>query len=727
MSLPTLLASILVASAMMAVEARGLRRAGVSGGAPPFRNVPGVQTLSGRVIVKMKTAATLRREGRSPEEAEAIRGRAREEVLKHSVKRRESRLDMYIVDTDGAEENAFIGTLMSSQAGQSGIERIEPDYLVEPTACPNDSRFQSQWHHDEAHLQSCAAWDIHTGSPEVTVAICDTGLELTHPDLMGNLKEGYNAVDKLWEGQGGNVSAEHPHGTMCAGCAVGNGNNGLGISGVGWSLSHRPMRVTNAASGGAYLSDLTHAAMTAIDVGDKVASVSYSGVASAVVRDAGTYIKSKGGLLVWAAGNDGANLDWGSRDDDDVIVVGASTSADDRASFSAYGNSVDVVAPGASVLTTTLNGGYAYASGTSFATPLTAGLVGLIWSANPSLTPNEVEQILKQGCDDLGEVGVDATFGHGRINSLKALQMATATTPAPTTTPTPAPSTTAATTAPPSPTTAAPTTTTTEAPTSTTGSSPSPSTTTTAPEPTPSPMTTTKAPPSPPPTTTTAPPPPTTTTTATPAPATTSTTMPMTTATLAQTTTLAPTTTLPPTTRTVVPTVAPPSPTTAAPTTTTTLAPTSTSSSTPSPSTTTTAPAPPSPRTTTTAPTSPPASTTTAPQSSPPPTTTTTAPPSPPTTTTTSATPIPATTTTMPGTTATLPPTTTTTPTTVDCSALGSKAACNNALVCTWSGNPQSGSCGPVGGDGTCVLKGGSCVSGDVCCSGSCKGNGTCQ
>lgn len=183
------------------------------------------------------------------------------------------------------------------------------------------------------------------------------------------------------------------------------------------------LRVSNVSSGVAASSVLRHAARTAVENGDRVASVSYSGVASASNLTAATYIKGIGGLLVWSAGNDSANLTLNNRDDDDIIVVGATDSGDNLASFSAYGPFVDLVAPGVAVTTTSnsSDSSYASVSGTSFSCPLTAGLAALIWSADPALTPDDVELRLKQGCDDLGTAGVDNTFGYGRINAYSSM------------------------------------------------------------------------------------------------------------------------------------------------------------------------------------------------------------------------------------------------------------------------------------------------------------------
>jgi hypothetical protein len=316
---------------------------------------------------------------------------------------------------DGATENEVARALMSSGL----FQYVEPNWTVYPVDCPNDSQFSTQWHHDSSHLESCAGWEIATGSPDVVVSICDTGIETTHEDLQSHRYEAYNAVDHQWENSGGAISPIHPHGTQTTGCAAANGHNGVGVAGIGWNTGHRMIRTSNASSGNSTLEILTHAMRTAAEQGDRVASVSYSGVQSATVDTAGVYMRSLGSLAVWAAGNSSQNM--GGTRDDGVIVVGATELGDALASFSNYGSFVDLVAPGASVYTTTTGNGYAHVSGTSFACPLTAGLVALIWSANDQLTPDEVEQILRGGCEDLGASGPDNTYGYGRINVRNSL------------------------------------------------------------------------------------------------------------------------------------------------------------------------------------------------------------------------------------------------------------------------------------------------------------------
>jgi subtilisin family serine protease len=137
------------------------------------------------------------------------------------------------------------------------------------------------------------------------------------------------------------------------------------------------------------------------------------------------YIKSIGGLYLYAAGNDQRDLnmfDW-----PDLTVVGATDSGENKAWFSAYGQGVDLFAPGQDILASTNGGGYAYYSGTSMATPVANGVASLIWSINPSLTPDEVQTLLYTSCVDFGAPGEDSYWGWGRVDVLNAVTAAAAT------------------------------------------------------------------------------------------------------------------------------------------------------------------------------------------------------------------------------------------------------------------------------------------------------------
>ncbi len=387
-----------------------------------FQEQPGIEEFSGRLIIRPVQFQDWLSRGSIALEAIEQRRRAQAVLSTLKVARSVRETDESIVELrPGESENGLARALMATGL----FEYAEPDWVVYPIGCPNDPLLGNQWHHNANRMQSCDGWSLHTGNSTVTVGICDTGIRKTHEDFLLHRREGYNAVDQLFESQGGNIDPVHPHGTMTTGCAAANGNNGVGIAGVGWDLSHRMLRVSNTSSGSSSLSVLQHAARTSVENGDRIASVSYSGVDNSSNLTTATYIKSIGGLLVWAAGNDGRNLTFGDRDADDIIVAGGTDQNDAKASFSAYGIFVDLTAPAVSVYTADSgsDNDYAAVSGTSFATPLTAGLAALIWSFDPSLTPDQVESLLKQGCDDLGSAGLDNTFGYGRINVFQSLSL----------------------------------------------------------------------------------------------------------------------------------------------------------------------------------------------------------------------------------------------------------------------------------------------------------------
>ena len=412
-TLGSLTLSLLAAPAFGQVPSNKADAPAVEAAPELFIEQPGVREFRGVLIARPLQLADADRLGMTLNQMNQSLDAAITALTDFEIQRYVTETDEYLITVPkGETENSVAARLLAT----GNFQYVEPDWTVYPVGCPNDAAFASQWHHQAARLNSCAAWDLQTGSPNIVVAICDTGIRLGHVDLRANRREGYNVTAARWESAGGAITDVNGHGTSCSGCAAGNGNNGIGISGIGWNLGHRTMRVTDLATGSASISNLTTAARLAADVGDKVASVSYSGVNSATVFTAGTYVRSKGAMLVWAAGNDAATMT-GNRNDD-VLVVGASDQNDLIASFSNRGSLVDFVAPGVAIYTTSNAGDTSYAavSGTSFACPITAGLCGLIWSRNPTLTPAQVESIIRGSCKDLGTAGLDDIYGYGRID-----------------------------------------------------------------------------------------------------------------------------------------------------------------------------------------------------------------------------------------------------------------------------------------------------------------------
>lgn len=316
-----------------------------------------------------------------------------------------------VIEVPAGTEEAVVAALKKD----SRFQFAELDLLVAPVdVTPNDPGFSSQWHLPK--MKTPAAWDDTTGSG-VTIAICDTGVDATHPDLKYKLVAGYNTV--LNNTSTADVNG---HGTSVAGTAAADGNNSTGVASVAYSARIMPIKISELSDGSAYSSDIAEAITWAADHGAKVANVSYAVTGQSVVQTAAKYMRTKGGLVVIAAGNSGA--DTSNSDSEWIITVSATTSSDTKASWSSYGADVDISAPGVGIYTTKNGGGYGSVSGTSFSSPATAGVVALIFAANPYLTPTEAETILLNSADDLGATGWDSTFGHGRVNAAAAVSAA---------------------------------------------------------------------------------------------------------------------------------------------------------------------------------------------------------------------------------------------------------------------------------------------------------------
>jgi hypothetical protein len=303
------------------------------------------------------------------------------------------------------------------------VEVVEPNFIAEGSYTPSDERYPSQWH--LPRISAPQGWDISTGSESVTIAIIDSGVDPNHPDLSAKLVPGYNFVENNTDTQ--DILG---HGTMVAGCAAAASDNTEGVAGVAWQNPIMPLVVLNSNSWATYY-DIARAITYSADNGVRVMNISIGGTSSSTtLQNAADYAWNLGALIFACAHNYNTSDPYYPAACNNVVAVAATTSNDSRASFSNYGEWVDISAPGSSILTTTRGGGYAYGSGTSFASPLAAGLAGLIISANPSLSNAQVVEIIELNVDDLGEPGFDPFFGWGRINVYASLIDATSSAPA---------------------------------------------------------------------------------------------------------------------------------------------------------------------------------------------------------------------------------------------------------------------------------------------------------
>lgn len=302
-----------------------------------------------------------------------------------------------------------------SHRGNGVIEYAEADSIHQVEATPNDPSYGSQWF--EPKISAPTAWDITKCQTPEIIAILDTGVDSTHPDLAANITPGWNFYDN-----NSDTSDVYGHGTAVAGTAGAIANNGRGVAGTSWGCKIMPIRIS-ALNGGGSTSAMANGLVFAADHGARAANISYRVSTNSTVKTAAQYFMNHGGVVTIAAGNE-SSLD-NNPDNPYVLTVGATDSTDTKASWSNWGTIIDLVAPGTGIYTTNRGTGYGSWSGTSFSAPITAAIGALIISANPSLTGYQVQQILKDSVDDLGTTGWDQYFGWGRINAYKAVLAAT--------------------------------------------------------------------------------------------------------------------------------------------------------------------------------------------------------------------------------------------------------------------------------------------------------------
>ncbi|MCO8273179.1 S8 family serine peptidase [Actinoplanes sp. TRM 88003] len=341
-----------------------------------------------------------------------------------------------------------------------------------------DPFLPAQW--DLARTRVDGAWPRSTGAG-VTVAVVDSGVDASHPDLAGQVLPG---ADFITGTEGVSVDP-HGHGTHVAGTIAALTGNGTGVAGMAPHARILPVRVLGA-NGSGYMSDVANGITWAVDHGADVVNMSISSSWQvAAVSNAISYARDKGVVVVAAAGNSRAA---GSpvlfpAADEGVIAVAATNPDDSVAGYSNRGGYVDVAAPGTGILSTYPGDRYIRMNGTSMAAPHVAAVAALLKGGDRALTPERIETALTSSAADLGAPGRDDDFGAGLLDAAAAL--ATLTPPAPATTaPTTAPATapiTVPATTPPTTIPATPSPTVTE-----TTPAPAPTTEVPAPAPTPS-------------------------------------------------------------------------------------------------------------------------------------------------------------------------------------------------------------------------------------------------
>ena len=390
----------------------------------------------------------------------------------HSVFMRNSNIDSAKIETI-----RIIKTLRR----RPDIKYAEPNYIIQPLLTPNDGGYPLQWHYPLINLPQ--AWDITTGSNSVIVAVIDSGVILSHPDLQGQLVPGYDFVSdpsNALDGDGIDDNPDDPgnallpgtsifHGTHVAGTIGAASNNTTGVAGVNWAVSIMPLRGLGALSGSSYdvMQAVRYAAGLPNDSGTTpvqradIINLSLGGLAfSLAEQELFAQVRALGVIVVAAAGNSANSTPFYPASYAGVVSVSAVDINKNRAPYSNFGTTVDVAAPGGDgtqdingdgypdgVLSTAgddSSGGiqtnFSFYQGTSMAAPHVAGVVALMKAVNPALTPAAFDNLLASGqlSEDLGPAGRDDVYGYGLIDAHKAVVAAGGTDIAPVLVATPA-------------------------------------------------------------------------------------------------------------------------------------------------------------------------------------------------------------------------------------------------------------------------------------------------
>jgi thermitase len=292
------------------------------------------------------------------------------------------------------------------------VEYAEPNITFHASYVPNDPDYKTK-HYAPQKVAAEQAWDTTQSTSNVKIAVIDTGVDYYHPDLDGKVIKGADFV-----ADDDDPIDENDHGTHVAGIAAANTNNGVGIAGLAPKASILAVRVLDADGSGS-LDDVAQGIRYAADQGAQVINLSLGGnLGSKTLQDAVNYAWNKGSVIVAAAGNTGVALPSYPAYYSNVIAVAATDQNDQKASFSNFGTWVDIAAPGVDIYSTITNNQYASYSGTSMASPVVAGVAGLL--AAQGKNASQIRAALEDTADPV--TGTGTLFQNGRVNAAKAVQ-----------------------------------------------------------------------------------------------------------------------------------------------------------------------------------------------------------------------------------------------------------------------------------------------------------------
>lgn len=267
------------------------------------------------------------------------------------------------------------------------------------------------------------AWDLSTGDANIKVAVTDNAINVNHPDLVNKMLPGWNSAENNNNPNpcGGNNGN---HGTHVAGTVGAETDNGIGVASIGWDISIIPVAIGRCSDGA--LTAGYDGIIWAADAGADVINMSWGGAGSSnFAQNAINYAWNQGAILVAAAGNNNSNQQFYPAAYNNVIAVAATTLNDVRSNFSQYGPWIDIAAPGSSIQSTSTatQSGYQSLQGTSMASPLVSGFLGLMKSFAPNATNNDLINCLYSGADNIDAANPNfvGQLGEGRLNAYQSM------------------------------------------------------------------------------------------------------------------------------------------------------------------------------------------------------------------------------------------------------------------------------------------------------------------
>ena len=315
-------------------------------------------------------------------------------------------IDVSVVEVSEGGASEAIAALESAPA----VEYVEPEVLLQATdVAPNDSLWSQQW--GPKRVEAPAAWEATRGSASVVVAVIDTGVDPTHPDLAGAVLPGFDFVN-----DDSNPADDNGHGTAAAGVIAARTNNAVGGAGVCWNCSIMPVKVLSAEGWGS-TSAIASGILWAVAHGADVINLSLGGTGTTTaLADAVAHAAGQGVIVIAAAGNNGNATRFYPAAYSDVISVAGTDSADHRYDWSNYGSWVQFAAPGCNIAADA-GGGYVNFCGTSSAAPIVSGIAGLAHTLEPELSKSTFVQALQSAA-----VSIGSPVQFGRVDAAGTLE-----------------------------------------------------------------------------------------------------------------------------------------------------------------------------------------------------------------------------------------------------------------------------------------------------------------